>query len=467
MNNTTSMTFSTPTLPEMLANAETNIARTIEPAGLTRLHKRRDTSDEHYFLALIESVFRWDPLRYQQPGQPQLGDHWRDHIDRSRWDALSPYFKDMYQVATYERRDRRRIFRDAALPQRFKYHFEHCVRLARKAIDIVSDPEFGSLHAFFERFVRLDGGWEQPVLRAALQETFGSIVSCHRFISEAGLSRSVSPGGVRILQRLGIVSIDDSQRFPSETESQHAAVFYQDVASATGHPFGYVEAAFAANCASSRYFAQKRYFWLGPTAVCFDDGPKCDICAHADHCLKRGVEELVRDRNYGWLSLYPHFHTQLVAERTTLGRLPDAAIDAVLLCISSENAFDWHKPLPVPSRDDLGGIRASLAYVSADILRDIWHRWASEVFPEARTLDDYARELGPVGELVDHRVPCLLAMLGWSPFAGNGDALLAEYLRRGYASVPVLAIDWAQLGDVVSEQLRDDYMRKNWLEHRQ
>jgi hypothetical protein len=105
--------------------------------------------------------------------------------------------------------------------------------------------------------------------------------------------------------------------------------------------------------------------------------------------------------------------------------------------------------------------------VSADILRDIWHRWASEVFPEARTLDDYARELGPVGELVDHRVPCLLAMLGWSPFAGNGDALLAEYLRRGYASVPVLAIDWAQLGDVVSEQLRDDYMRKNWLEHRQ
>jgi hypothetical protein len=50
--------FSMPDYSGMLANAEANLARGSDAAKLEHLHKLADTSDQRYFVALMESTMR-------------------------------------------------------------------------------------------------------------------------------------------------------------------------------------------------------------------------------------------------------------------------------------------------------------------------------------------------------------------------------------------------------------------------
>jgi hypothetical protein len=441
--------ISTPELSEMLANAKANVARVSDAAKLAYLRKLDDTSDERYFVALMESAFRQDPHWRGYAFETSLGSQWRCRIIESRMNRLLPLMTDMYQVASYSESDCKRIFRLAGMPQRYKYNFVRCIQFARTAVDIVSDPEFGSLHAFFERLVRVDGGWQQPVLHATLLGTFKGLGrgAAEAFVVNVGLCRGANPHGVLILQRLGVVSGGAAVRLPSDAECHEAAVFYQRVSAGTGRPFRFVEAVFSSNFAWSRFEAIR---WPSRKAVCFGDGPACNICTHAIYCAKNGIVDLI-DSELGWLSLYPDFRAWLVGGCSTLGRMPGVAIEAVLSAFRHENYIFWQRPVSVPREEQLLSVGASLAYVPVDALREAYERRASGYFLEARTLEDWMPETWSVGELVERQVPCLLDIPPSPLYAGEGDALLAEYIRRGHATVPLLAVNWQDVADAVEE----------------
>lgn len=72
-----------------------------------------------------------------------------------------------------------------------------------------------------------------------------------------------------------------------------------------------------------------------------------------------------------------------------------------------------------------------------------WHRCGN------RVLKDCMPETWRVGELVEQRVPCLPVSPPTARVAGEGDALLAEYVRPGEATVPLLAVNWRDVADAM------------------
>lgn len=440
---------SLPDFGELLADAEANAVRTSDAARLAYLRSLADTSDERYFLALMESTMRQDPHWRGHSFETTLGSQWRCRIINSRLELLLPYMKDLSQVVGYDAHDRGRIFRLAGIPQRFKYNFTRCVQFARTAKDIVSDTRVGSLHAFFSRFIRIYGGEQQPELRAALVGTFNGLDSDHTdsLIRKLGLTCDVTPPGVLILQRLGVVSGGGTLRLPSEAECREAAAFYDKVSVASGKPFRYVEAVFASNFTWSRLDAMR---WSSRKVVCVGDGPACNICAHASYCRKRGVVALL-DGERGWLSQYPDFYGYLAGSGSMLGRLPGTASEAVLLALRHENTIWWQAPVAMPREEQLFSVRASLVDVPVDSMREAYASREATGLPVGHALAECMPETWPVGELVKRRAPCLLGCPPALRLAGEGDALLAEYVRRGYATVPLLAVNWRDVADAVAE----------------
>jgi hypothetical protein len=320
MNKKGSFVISSTSMPdysELLGNAEANVARVSNAVKLAHhLQILADTSDERYFRALMESTMRHDPHWRGYTFESSLGSQWRCRVIGSRLNRLLPLMKDMRQVSMYCESDRKRIFRLAGIPQRFKYNFTRCVQFARTAVGIVSNTGVGSLHAFFSRFIRIDGGEQQPELHAALVGTFKGLDSDHAdsLIRKLGLTCDVTPPGVLILQRLGVVSGGDTLRFPSEAECREAATFYDKTSVATGKPFRYVEAVFSSNFTWSRLDAMR---WSSRKALCVGDGPACNICAHSSYCRKHGVAALL-DGERGWLSQYPDFYGHLAAAQRSV-----------------------------------------------------------------------------------------------------------------------------------------------------
>lgn len=443
------MVISTLELSEMLANAEANFARGSDTAKLEHLHKLADTSDQRYFVALMESTMRHDPHWRGYTFETSLGSQWRCRVIGSRLDRLLPLMKDMRQVSMYCESDRKRIFRLAGMPQRFKYNFTRCVQFARTAVDIVSNTGVGSLHAFFSRFIRIDGGEQQPELHAALVRTFKGLDSDHAdsLIRKLGLTCHVTPPGVLILQRLGMVSGGDTLRLPSKAECREAATFYDKVSVATGKPFGYVEAVFSSNFTWSRLDALR---WSSRKALCVGDAPACNVCAHAGYCAKNGVAELV-ETECSWLSQYSDFYGNLAGSGSTLGRLPSTASEAVLLALRHQNAIWWQAPVAMPREEKFSSARASLVDIPVDALPEAYARRAGTGLPVGHALEECMSETWPVGELVGRRVPCLLDSPQTMRLAGEGDALLAEYVRRGHATVPLLAVNWRDVADAVDD----------------
>lgn len=433
----------------MLANAEANLARGSDTAKLEHLHKLADTSDQWYFVALMESTMRHDPHWRGYTFETSLGSQWRCRVIGSRLDRLLPLMKDMRQVSMYRESDRKRIFRLAGMPQRFKYNFTRCVQFARTAVDIVSNTSVGSLHAFFSRFIRINGGEQQPELQAALVGTFKGLDREHAdsIIRELGLTCDVTPPGVLILQRLGVVSGGDTLRLPSEAECREAATFFGKVAVATGKPFGYVEAVFSSNFTWSRLDALR---WSSRKALCVGDAPACNVCAHASYCAKNGVAELV-ETECGWLSQYSDFYGNLAGSGSTLGRLPSTASEAVLLALRHQNAIWWQAPVAMPREEKFSSARASLVDIPVDALPEAYARRAGTGLPVGHAPDECMSETWPVGELVGRRVPCLLDSPQTMRLAREGDALLAEYVRRGHATVPLLAVNWRDVADAMDD----------------
>jgi hypothetical protein len=356
--------------------------------------------------------------------------------------------KDMRQVSMYCESDRKRIFRLAGMPQRYKYNFARCVQFARTAVDIVSNRGVASLHAFFRQFISVDGGDQQRKLHAALVGTFKGLDSeqADSLIRKLGLTYDVTPPGVLILQRLGVVSGGGTLRLPSEAECREAATFYDKVSVATGKPFCYVEAVFSSNFTWSRLDAMR---WSSRKALCVGDGPACHICAHASYCRKNGVGALL-DGERGWLSQYPDFYGHL-AGSSILGRLSSTASEAVLLALRHQNAIWWQAPVAMPREELLFSVRASLVDIPVDALREVYARRADTGLPVDHALEECMPETWPVGELVERRVPCLLGSPPTMFLEGEGDALLAEYVRRGHATVPLLAVNWRDVADAVDE----------------
>ncbi|MFL9906770.1 hypothetical protein [Paraburkholderia sp. RL17-337-BIB-A] len=448
MNNNGSFVISSmPDYSELLANAEANVARVSDAVKLTHLQTLADTSDERYFRALMESTMRQDPHWPGYSFETSLGSQWRCRIIEVRLDRLLPLMKDMWQVATYCESDRKRIFRLAGMPQRFKYDFTRCVQFARTAVDIVKNGGVGSLHALFSRFIRVDGWDQQPELRAALVGTFKGLDSeqADSIIRELGLTCDVTPPGVLILQRLGVVSGGDTLRLPSEAECREAVTFYDKVSVATGKPFRYVEAVFSSNFTWSHLDALR---WSSRKALCVGDAPACNVCAHASYCAKNGVAELV-ESGCGWLSQYSDFYGNLAGSGSTLGRLPSTASEAVLLALRHQNAIWWQAPVAMPREEKFSSARASLVDIPVDALLEAYARRAGTGLPVDHALEECMPETWPVGELVGRRVPCLLDSPPTMLLAGEGDALLAEYVRRGHATVPLLAVNWRDVADAV------------------
>jgi len=440
---------SLPDLGKLFADAEANVMRTSDVARLAYLRSLADTSDERYFLALMESTMRQDPQWRGHSFETTLGSQWRCRVIGSRLDRLLPLMKDMRQVSMYCESDRKRIFRLAGMPQRFKYNFTRCVQFARTAVDICSNVGVGSLHAFFSRFLRIEGGEQQPEMHAALVGTFKGLDSDHAdsLIRELGLSCDVTPPGVLILQRLGVVSGGGTLRLPSEAECREAATFYDKVSVATGKPFRYLEAVFSSNFTWSRLDAMR---WSSRKALCVGDGPACNICAHANYCRKNGVAALCDDER-GWLSQYPDFYGHLAGGGSTLGRLPSAASEAVMLALRHQNDIWWRAPVAMPREEKLFSVHASLVDIPVDALREVYARRADTGLPVDHALEECMPETWPVGELVERRVPCLLESPPTMLLEGEGNALLAEYVRRGHAKVPLLAVNWRDVADAVDE----------------
>lgn len=441
------MNSSIPDCSQLLANAELNVARVSDAAKLVYLQELADTSDQRYFVALMETTMRQDPHWRGYTFETSLGSQWRCRVIESRLERLLPFMKDMRQVSMYCESDRKRIFRLTGVPQRFKYNFTRCVQFARTAVDVVSNTGVGSLHAFLGQFIRVDCGGEQPELLGALMGTFKGLDRDHAdsLIRKLGLTCDVTPPGVFILQRLGMVSGGGTLRLPSEAECREAAAFYEKVSVATGKPFGYVEAVFSSNFTWSSLDALRLPTW---NALCVGDGPACDICAHTSYCRKTGVAELL-DGADGWLSQYPDFRARLAGGRSTLGGLPDTATEAVLAALRQDNAIWWKAPVAAPRKERLMSVRASLADIAVDRLCETYTPRASDGVLEADVLDDCMPETWPLGELVERRVPCVLGSPPIAQLAGEGGTLLGEYVRRGHASVPLLAVNWKDVADAV------------------
>jgi hypothetical protein len=452
MNKKGSFVISSTSMPdysELLGNAEANVARVSNAVKLAHhLQILADTSDERYFRALMESTMRHDPHWRGYTFESSLGSQWRCRVIGSRLNRLLPLMKDMRQVSMYCESDRKRIFRLAGIPQRFKYNFTRCVQFARTAVGIVSNTGVGSLHAFFSRFIRIDGGEQQPELHAALVGTFKGLDSDHAdsLIRKLGLTCDVTPPGVLILQRLGVVSGGDTLRFPSEAECREAATFYDKTSVATGKPFRYVEAVFSSNFTWSRLDAMR---WSSRKALCVGDGPACNICAHSSYCRKHGVAALL-DGERGWLSQYPDFYGHLAGSGSTLGRLPGTAREAVLLALRHQNAIWWQAPVAMPREEQLLSVRALLVDIPVDAMREAYASRAATGLPIDHALEECMPETWPVGELVNRRVPCLLDNPPTVRLTGERGALLAEYVRRSHTTVPLLAVNWRDVADTMA-----------------
>jgi len=435
-------------LAEMLANAEANVAHVSDTARMVHLRKLADTSDERFFSALMEVTMRQDPHWRGYAFETMPGSQWRCHLIEARLEALRPFMADMREVATYGAGDRKRIFRVAGMPQRYKHNFARCIEYARLAIDIINTGEARSLFAHFGQYIRVEDGEHQPELRKALVETFKGLESnqADALVHQFGLYRSVSPPGVLILQRLGVVSGGSVLRLPSEREYREAVDFYEEVALATGKHYRYVEAIFASNFVWSRLDKMR---WRARNGVCVGDGPECNVCAHASYCGKNGVAEL-QDARLGWLRQYADFYDQMAASGSMLGRLPEVAGEAVLLALQYDNAVFWQAPVVLPREEQLLAARASLVDIPVDALRAALARAAIGGLPEDEPLEACRPERWPVAEFVGRGVPCLLDRPPGMRLTGEGCALLAEYVRRGHTTVPLLAVNWREIADTMA-----------------
>ncbi|APA84075.2 hypothetical protein BJG93_00645 [Paraburkholderia sprentiae WSM5005] len=442
------MDFSISALSEMLSNAERNVARVSDPVRMACLRKLADTSDRRFFSALVDVTMRQDSHWRGYAFETTPGSQWRCRVIEARLEALRPFMESMYEVATYGAVDRKRMLRVAGMPQRYKHNFARCVDYARIAIGIVDSGHASGLTAFFAQYVRLEDGKHQPEAQKALIDTFRGLGSdqADALVRQLGLYRCVSPPGVLVLQRLGVVSGGSLLRLPSERERSEAAVFYEKVAVATEKPYGYVEAIFASNFVWSLL---DNIRWPGRRGTCIGDGPECNVCAHASYCRKSGVAE-PPDTRVGWLCQYPAFYDQLAASDSVLGRLPRAAREAVLLALRHENATFWRAPVGLPIEAKLLPVRASLADVTVDALRAALARAASDSLPEHEPLEACLPETWSVAEFVGRGVPCLLESPPGMRLAGEGRELLAEYVRRGHTTVPLLAVNWRDVADTMA-----------------
>jgi hypothetical protein len=437
-----------PDLSTVLSNVEANLKRLPNPELESWLRELADTSDERYFRLLIEAVCMTEPISLPGPFAPPLGSSWAwGTVRRERLERVVPLLSDMRRVATLTRKEVRRIFKQAGLPSRYRYNWQTCIDVARFAVEVVDDPAFGSLKHFLERYVRLEEGGEQVSLREAIRARCDGIsdTSLEQFIGKAGLGRSINHWAIVTLARIGLISVDLWKPYDSRAEKDAVALL-NAIAEASGKPFQYVSAAFMRSTGASAFWDR---LWRD-SAVCFYDLQRCEICRHNTYCQRNGVSVNAAGEATGWLDCYPDFKEGLAKRVTTLGKLPSTAIDSVMAAMDSDDALFWQIEPGVPSTD-IANIAASLTYLPIDALYQKRREWASEFYDGTGYVSD-AEKL-KAEDRVRKNWPCILAqqvgILGpFRLFEWDGDVLLDTYRQRGVTEVPVLAVDWGEMGRI-------------------
>jgi hypothetical protein len=437
-----------PDLSTILSNVEANLERMANPEFKEWLCALADTSDDRYFRLLIEAVCMAEPISLPGPFTPPLGSGWSwGTVRRERLERLVPLLGDMRRVAGLTRNEVRRIYKQAGVPARYRYNWQTCINVARFAVDVVDDSAFGSLKHFFDRYVRLEQGGEQVPLCEAIRARCDGVsgASLAQFIQKAGLDRSINHWAIVSLARIGLISVDLWKPYDRRAEKD-AVVMLSDIAEASGKPFQYVSVAFAR---SSGFSA----FWdplSRDSAICFYDLQRCEICRHNTYCERNGISDDPAGAVTGWLDCYTDYKDDLAKAVTTLGKLPSVAIEAVLAVMDSDDAV-LRQIEPGVASADIANIAASLTCLPIEALWEKRRERTSE-FHDGTGYVSEAEKLTAENR-ARRNFPCILAQqLGilkpFQLFAWEADVLLDFYRQLGATEVPVLAVDWGEMGRI-------------------
>jgi hypothetical protein len=446
-----------PDLAIIVSNAEANLRLMPNPLLDQRLREVADTSDTHYFRLLIESVCMTEPVSLPGPVLPPPGSQWYWAVRNQRLGSIVSVLGDMRRVSVLTPRDLKKIYRQAGVPSRYRHNWQTCIDVAKFAVAVCDDPEFGSLACFFTRHISLSDGDRQVMLREAIRARCKSVpdASLDHFIGKAGLGRDASRWAVLALHRLGLITSDLSRPVDGEIRKDAVAVLAA-MADASGRPYRYVQEVLQRGVGFSALWD----LTARDSAICFHDLQRCDICRHQGYCRRTGCLEEGPNKRAGWLDLYPDYRRELAENVATFGVLPDTSVEAVLATIAFSNALWWRSEPVCVSASALRDIAASLACVPTDVLIERCRSRVAGCFAESANWYGYVTEAerSRAEDLASRNVPCILEQAFTfenpreNPVVPEAFLLLDTYWRQGRAEVPVLAVDWGSIGRIYQDR---------------
>ena len=427
-----------PVLLEVLRGAEQNFRKFATLEAIDFAISLDEVSNGEYFESLMRSTALQDPVMQRQPETLQLGMDWTLRVHRERIKKLLPMLSIAAEVRGYSKSDIRALCRAASIPLRFQRSLRKAVRFAAIFHDLVNSGRGPSFHAIVSQYVQLKGYRPQPVLRAWLKHVFDGIEDCSvdRFMDIMGLRRAVRPPSIALLQTVGVVDGCCANHSPTDEAREATIQVCQSLASETGHTFAYIDHVFCSNFSWSR-MTDKRFAFPSISICTFDD-PMCDTCAHASYCERRGVRDIRADPVSVWLAEYAPQWVLDEEAVVPLKYLPGVALDAIRQEIDDGNSLWWRANNLYLEDADADEVRAVMVSMPTANVRN-----AVGEQTYGRTDATYA-QVSAI--LAKNNVPILIAPAGDGLYGDRSDGLLLAYEQAGVQEVPVLAVDWGQVG---------------------
>jgi hypothetical protein len=425
-------------ITEVFHSAEKNFRYRADADGLARAEKLDDISNERYFEVLMRKTALEDPVLQRQPIRSPLGSSWRWRLHDERMEELLPALSNPLEVARYTRADVRRLRQACGIPARFQRSLLRAVEHAAVFAEIVRTSSGGLFHSFVAPTISIEGGEEQPVLAEQLRGAFNGLSDggVQGLTREMHLDRLIRPPGVILLQTIGLVDGHNIGQQPPDDAYLQAIQICEAIAAQSGHTYAYVEFILSANFTWSHMDVTR--FPLSRHAVCSFDNPQCNVCAHSPYCERRGLKKLVSDRAHGWLESYAPTWRFDVNDIVPFGYLPGLAAEAVWQSIDDDNSL-WSRTdtLHIPA-SDMPNIRAVLTETP---LSEVRSRIGESQYG-SEDANIVARAPGDA----ERSVPLLAGQFGKEFHGLRGHALLDAYEAQGRGTVPLLAVDWGQVG---------------------
>jgi hypothetical protein len=428
-------------ITEVFHSAEKNFRDRADADWLATAEKLDDISNERYFEVLMRKTALEDPVLQRQPIRSPLGSSWRWRLHDERMEELLPALSNPLEVARYTHADVRRLRQACGIPARFQRSLLRAVEHAAVFAEIVRTSSGGLFHCFVAPTISIEGGEEQPVLAKQLRGAFKGLSDggVRGLTREMHLDRSIRPPGVILLQTIGLVDGHNIGQQPPDDAYLQAIQICEAIAAQSGHTYAYVEFILSANFTWSHMDVAR--FPLSRHAVCSFDNPLCDICAHSTYCQRLGLEELVFNREQGWLESYAPTWRFDVSDIVPLGYLPGLAAEAVWQSIDDDNSL-WSRTdtLRIPA-SDAPNIRAVLTEMPLSEVRSR--------IGESQYGSEYANIVAGAPGDAERNVPLLAGQFGEEFHGFRGHALLDAYEAQGCETVPLLAVDWGQVGNLL------------------